>query len=57
VKGELVRTLLDGFVQVGDVRVSWDGKDSQGRPAASGIYFYNLRADGMSASRKMVLIR
>jgi hypothetical protein len=57
VKGELVRTLLDGFVQAGDMRVTWDGKDRQGRPAASGIYFYNLRADGKSASRKMVLIR
>ncbi|MFH1754553.1 MAG: FlgD immunoglobulin-like domain containing protein [Candidatus Latescibacterota bacterium] len=57
VKGELVRTLLDGGVEAGNVRVSWDGKDRQGRPAASGIYFYNLQADGKSASRKMVLIR
>jgi hypothetical protein len=57
VKGELVRTLLDGFVQAGDVQVNWDGKDRDGSPAASGIYFYNLRADGRTASRKMVLIR
>lgn len=57
VKGQLVDTLLDGFVQAGDVRISWDGKDRQGRPVASGIYFYNLQAGGKSASRKMVLIR
>jgi len=56
VNGRLVRRLKDGSV---DAKGSawWDGSDSAGRPVASGVYFYRLRAPGFSQARKVMLLR
>jgi len=40
----------------GSHSVRWDGRDESGRKVASGVYFYNLAADGISESRKMILL-
>ncbi|MBD3178662.1 MAG: T9SS type A sorting domain-containing protein [Candidatus Latescibacteria bacterium] len=57
VRGQLVRTLLDRRVEAGEMTVSWNGKDQNGRAVSSGVYFCNLRTSGMKATRKMVLLR
>ena len=33
----------------------WDGRNAQGEPVASGVYFYTLSAGDFSATRKMVI--
>ena len=33
----------------------WDGRNAQGEPVASGVYFYTLSAGEFSATRKMVI--
>ncbi len=56
--GRLVRTLVDGVVQnAGRRSVVWDGRDGQGRPVGSGVYFYRLEAGGESFRKKMVLLK
>ena len=35
----------------------WDGLDQTGKPVASGIYFYILKANGYQESRKMVVLK
>jgi hypothetical protein len=58
VAGERVATLLDETRPAGahfDVR--WDGRDAAGSPVASGVYFYMLRSDTFSQTRKMVLLK
>ena len=35
----------------------WDGRNAVGERVASGIYFYELRADSISALRKMVILK
>lgn len=40
--GQEVQTLVDGFQTPGYKVVNWDGRDGQGREAASGLYFYKL---------------
>lgn len=57
VRGSLVRALVHGALEGGPHHVSWDGLDSQGRPASPGLYFYRLTAGGESVSRKLVLLR
>jgi hypothetical protein len=55
--GALVRTLVDVNQAVGEQVVSWDGRTDRGGSAASGVYFYQLEADGSVQARKIVLLR
>ena len=58
--GKLVRTLELGQVPAGTYQnrsraAYWDGRNAQGEPVASGVYFYTLLADDFKATRKMVI--
>ena len=58
--GKLVRTLELGQVPAGaysdkDRAAYWDGRNAQGEPVASGIYFYTFTAGDFFATRKMVI--
>lgn len=57
VSGRLVRTLVEGFEPAGPRDVNWYGRDDQGRPVASGTYYYQLTAPSFSERRKMVLLK
>lgn len=35
----------------------WDGKDNNGQNVASGVYFYTLRADDFSQTRRLVILK
>jgi len=56
-RGALVATLVDGPLPAGAHTVHWSGRDAVGAPAASGVYFARLTADGRSAARKIVLLK
>ena len=58
--GKLVRTLELGQMPAGaysdkDRAAYWDGRNAQGEPVASGVYFYTLTAGDFSATRKIVI--
>ena len=55
--GRLVRVLLDGHRGAGPQSVTWDGRGTDGRAVASGVYFYRLEAGAFIETRKMVLLR
>lgn len=56
--GQEVVKLVDDETQLtGTYNVVWNGKDALGNSMASGIYFYQLKADGFISSKKMVLIK
>jgi hypothetical protein len=56
-RGQLVRTLVDGTRTPGPHSVIWNGRDEAGRAVSSGVYFYRLTAEGVEESRKMVLVQ
>ncbi|MBN2288619.1 MAG: T9SS type A sorting domain-containing protein [Candidatus Glassbacteria bacterium] len=56
-RGALVATLVNTVKSPGAWSVQWDGTDSRGRPAASGVYFYRLETRSGVFTRKMVLLR
>ncbi|UCF06059.1 MAG: T9SS type A sorting domain-containing protein, partial [bacterium] len=55
--GRLVRTLIDGWWEVGRHETIWDGRDNAGRAVTSGVYFCRFRAGVFTSTRKMVLLR
>ncbi len=57
VTGKLVAILADRAYPAGAHAVTWSGTNHRGRPAASGIYFYRLRAGSSTATRKMLMLR
>ena len=57
VAGRRIANLVDAVQGSGDHKVLWDGKDSNGVPATSGIYFYRITAGETRISKKMILVR
>ncbi|RPJ43689.1 MAG: hypothetical protein EHM19_08195, partial [Candidatus Latescibacterota bacterium] len=55
--GALVKTILDENRPEGAGEATWDGTDSGGRRAASGLYLYRLRHEGREETRRMALVR
>jgi len=55
--GRSVRVLLEAEKPAGFHEVTWNGRDADGRPVPSGIYFYKLEAGAFFAIRKMSLIK
>ncbi len=50
--GSLVATLIDGFMTSGKHSVKFSPKDT-----TSGIYFYRLKVDNFTSTRKMLLLK
>ena len=56
--GQRVRTLVDERRSAGRYAVQWDAFDDDGRPQASGLYFYRLQAGSeFRQIRKMLLLK
>jgi hypothetical protein len=57
VAGRLVRVLEDGVRPAGEYRTVWDGHDAAGHQLSSGTYFYRLHTEGVTATRKMLMLK
>ncbi|MCF7913090.1 MAG: M6 family metalloprotease domain-containing protein [Candidatus Cloacimonetes bacterium] len=58
IRGRLVNTLVQGQLDKGEHTVEWQGKDSAGNNAGSGVYLYRLEtADESSVTRKLILLK
>ena len=60
IQGRVVRDLNLGHQRAGVYQskaraVYWDGRNTQGEPVASGVYFYTLKAGDFIATRKMLI--
>ncbi len=55
--GREVRSFVYERVPAGTHQVVWDGKNRHGVNAASGVYYYQLRAGTVVKTRSMVLVR
>ena len=55
--GQKVKDLVDEVVTAGYKRVVWDGKDNSGKAVASGVYLYQLKADGFTEAKRMILLK
>jgi hypothetical protein len=56
-KGQVIRTLVNGQMPAGFHNVVWNGKNDSGQDAASGSYLYQLKTDGFSDIKRLTLLR
>jgi len=60
-KGQKVKTLVDGYVSDGVHRVTWNGTDDNQHVVPSGVYFYRLTSpelrNELNLSHKLLLIK
>lgn len=57
VTGRKIRTLVNGLKTKGEHYTNWDGRNDEGAPVASGIYFCRLIMGNRSLTKKMVVFR
>ncbi len=55
--GKEIARLVDGVQPEGSYAVLWNGRDANGMPAKTGVYFYRLEAENFKQTRKMTLIK
>jgi hypothetical protein len=56
IRGQLVKTLTAGKMSAGPIQLNWDGKNDDGKSAASGEYFCLVDMPGHSYTKKMMRI-
>jgi hypothetical protein len=56
-KGQKIRTLVNGSYDSGEFIVNWNGKNDDNRDEASGVYFYRMNTGSSSQMKKMILLR
>ena len=58
VAGRLVNTLAKNVTEAGLNEIRWNGKSTDGRTMASGLYFYRIRfANGQESEAKMAMLK
>jgi len=56
-KGQKIFTVVDKKLEADLHSYVWNGKDTSGNPAASGVYFYKLVAGNYQSVNKMLLLK
>ncbi|MDP8267960.1 MAG: C25 family cysteine peptidase [Candidatus Tenebribacter davisii] len=56
-KGQLVKTLINEYLDAAYHNVVWNGKDNSSKSVSSGIYFYKMRTGNYTATKKMILMK
>ncbi len=57
IKGQLVKTLVNGEMPAGMHSAVWDGRDSKDRAVASGVYFYRISSPQGTQTKRMLLMK
>lgn len=57
ITGRLAKNLLNEYMPAGLSTVIWDGTDSKGNPAATGVYFIRAQTDAQATIRRAVLLK
>ncbi len=57
IKGQRVKTLVNGQLDEGEHKITWDGTDSNCNQVSSGIYFYRLQSGKKVINKKMMLLK
>lgn len=57
IKGQLVKTIVNGKFEGGSNNVVWDATDSRGSLVSSGTYFYQIETPDFNQTKKAVFLK
>ncbi|PKN73879.1 MAG: hypothetical protein CVU50_01465 [Candidatus Cloacimonetes bacterium HGW-Cloacimonetes-3] len=57
IKGQLVKTLVNGVQAAGDHSVVWNGTDMNNKSVGNGVYYFKMNSGKYSRTRKMILMK
>jgi len=57
IKGRLVKNLVNDVKSAGSHKETWTGINNAGQEVGSGIYFYKMKTNSTSATKKMILMK
>jgi flagellar hook assembly protein FlgD len=57
IKGQHICSLINENLPAARHEAIWNGKNNMGQEVSSGVYFYVLRADGLTLSHKMLMLK
>ena len=57
ISGREIRQILNESLRSGFYSTIWDGKNSNGVPVSSGVYYYGLKTKTFNSFKKMILIK
>ncbi len=57
VAGRLVKRLVSESMPAGNHEAVWEGRDTSGRSASAGVYFFRLKTTGTIDTKRMTLIK
>ncbi len=55
--GQEINQLVNQVYSVGNYKVTWDGRTSNGSQASTGIYLYRIKTDNFVETKKMLLLK
>jgi flagellar hook assembly protein FlgD len=56
--GQEIALLINNQTQnAGKHQITWNGKDAAGRVVATGVYFYQMKTNDFTMTKKMLLIK
>lgn len=53
--GKKIKKLVNEYREAGTYNIEWDGKDDNGRPVSTGVYFYQMSTVNFQAVKKLML--
>jgi flagellar hook assembly protein FlgD len=57
IRGQRIRDLHSGTLPAGRHSIQWDGNDNNNNEVSSGVYFYQLKTDSETHTRRMLLLK
>jgi hypothetical protein len=55
--GQKVKTLIDKSQPAGKYNASWNGRNDQGNPVTTGVYFYRINSGDFNRVKKLLLLK
>ena len=56
-RGEKVKTLVNGFQTSGYKTIKWDATNEQGKSVSAGLYVYSIQTESFNQTKKMLLLK